>query len=101
MFGYLAYFGSHRRIAFRALIRATAAAPPCALHTINRWLVIASIPHGVPSRLVAVHRRRFVLPFLKADFIIAIRQLILPAPTGWGFGISNPPSPRNPWALLT
>ena len=99
MFGYLAYFGSHRRIAFRALIRATAAAPPCALHTINRWLVIASIPHGVPSRLVAVHRRRFVLPFLKADFIIAIRQPILPAPTGWGFGMSNPPAPGNPWAL--
>jgi hypothetical protein len=74
---------------------ATAAAPPCALHTINRWLVIASIPHGVPSRLVAVQRRRFVLPFLKADFIIASRQLILPAPTGWGFGM-YPPLKREP-----
>jgi hypothetical protein len=95
VFGYLAYFGSHRRIAFRALIRATAAAPPCALHTINRWLVIASIPHGVPSRLVAVQRRRFVLPFVKADFIIANRQPILPAPTGWGFGM-YPPLKREP-----
>jgi hypothetical protein len=76
-------------IAFRLFILATAAAPPCALHTQSLYLVIASMPHEVPSRLVALQRTLFVRPLVNWFFSMASRQPMLPAVTGCGLAMTN------------
>ena len=43
------------------------------------YRVMASLPHGVPSRFVALHRVRFVQPGLNAAIAIAARQAGFPA----------------------
>ena len=67
---------------FRLFIRATAAYPPWAPQTNSRYFVIASMPHGVPSHLVAWQRILLVRPLVSWLFIMANRQLTLPAVTG-------------------
>jgi hypothetical protein len=46
---------------------------------------MASLPHGVPSRLIALHRFRFVKPFLNAACAMAARHAAfrLPMDAGW------------------
>jgi hypothetical protein len=51
--------------------------------------VIANMPHGVPSRFVAAHRKRLVRPFLNWFFSIASRHWMLPAPAGCGFAMDH------------
>jgi hypothetical protein len=50
---------------------------------------MANMPHGVPSRLVAMHRRRLVRPLLNCAFSMASRQWTLPAAMGCGLGMSQ------------
>jgi len=62
------------------------------------YLAIANTPHGVPSRLVAMHLIPLVRPFVNWFFIMVSRQLTLPAPTGRGFA-KRPPVRLIPiWA---
>jgi len=48
--------------------------PPCGPQTDRRYRVMASRPQGVPPRLVALHRVRFVQAGLNATIAIAARQ---------------------------
>lgn len=48
---------------------------------------MASRPQGSPFRLIALHRVRFVQPFLKPAMRIAARQAGFPAAEGRGLGM--------------
>jgi len=50
---------------------------------------MASMPHGVPSRLVALHRALLVRPLVNWFCNMASRQLMLPAVMGRGLAMTN------------